>query len=238
MTAQPYEIYAITNDQYWYVGSASGKLPFAARRFDEHRRGIKSAAKLQAVIARDGFDSLSQIVLEAGVGDHIAAERRWYELGQLYETRECLNGGPPALAGSLPGCGKGRITPPAVRAKLSLARKGIPLGPQSPEHIAKLSAVRKGRPAANKGKPSPRRGIPQTTEWIAKRTGANIGSHRTAEQRDRIARSLRGRKLSPEARRNMSAVRMGTDAVRDNGRKGACRRWFINQGKSCICGSH
>ena len=91
MTDESYEIYVLVSDDYWYVGSASGKQPYAIRRYDEHQRGFQSAQKLQEVARSLGWGAFEMMVLEQSCGDHIAAESRWWKLGVLLETRECLN---------------------------------------------------------------------------------------------------------------------------------------------------
>ncbi len=219
-----YEIYVVTSADYWYVGSASGREPYGSRRFKDHMTGKGGAKLLTQNVAELGTDAFSYQILESGFGNHVEAERLWFDLGQIFETRECLNGARPFRGGALPGNGAGRKLSPEHCANMSAARKGVPLGPQSPEHIAKLSAVS--------------RGIPHDPEWVQKIAIANTGSKRTPEQRANISASITGRVISDEDRRARSErMRGNPDAIR-NLAKGSCARWQINRGKPCICGQH
>jgi hypothetical protein len=77
----------------------------------------------------------------------------------------------------------GKQRSPETRAKISAAKKGIRLGPQSPEHIAKVSATKIGRPRsaetkaklanASRGNTN-RRGAILSAETRAKIGAANL----------------------------------------------------------------
>ena len=71
--------------------------------------------------------------------------------------------------------------------------KGKKTGPQSPEHISKLSEVRKGKIAWNKGRPSPLKGRPRTAETVAKMKGKPWTPARRAAQDLRKAKNKQDR---------------------------------------------
>jgi hypothetical protein len=98
----PYEIYLVESEWEWYVGKSFGKTMSAERRFEHHMIGHKdSGAKLLwAAVQERGRESFSWQILESGVGDHKQAERLWYDLGQMFEARVCLNGGRPSFGGT------------------------------------------------------------------------------------------------------------------------------------------
>jgi len=62
---------------------------------------------------------------------------------------------------------------------------------QSAEHLAKLSAVRKGKPSWNKGKK-------QTPEHIAKLAAVRKGKSHSLETRIKMSNSQKGKKRPPE----------------------------------------
>lgn len=85
-----------------------------------------------------------------------------------------------------------------AKAKISAARKGKKLGPQSDEHILKLSIARQGKIVSAETK------IKQSIAL----TGKKYGPY-SIERRANISASLIGKRISDEQRAKLSANRMG-----------------------------
>ena len=188
-----YEIYVITTENHWYVWSASGKKPFASRRFTEHMSGgNKCAARIRDLLKVCGPSAFQYEVLDSGVGDVIERERFWYDIGVVFEHRECLNAHAP---GSYPDTNTGRTATLEARANMSRAAIGHAptfIGPHSPETKAKTSAISKARgmprhvtdaaTAARIGKPSPLRGRKQSPDVVAMKAERQTGKPHPSAQ--------------------------------------------------------
>lgn len=139
--ATSYEVYLIESVDYWYVGSASGKVS-AATRMKAHLRGWGNAPRLKEAVQLGG--RFSQVILESGYGDPIPREQAWYELGILTEERECLNIRQPQWWN---GVMRGRTHSLESRAKMSASLVGKSL---TPEHRAAIGRGITGRPMSDK----------------------------------------------------------------------------------------
>jgi hypothetical protein len=136
MRTVDYEVYLITAPGYWYVGSTTRG---AQRRFKEHLSGANShAPRLTAKVRSLGQNAFQQIIVEAGYGDPIEAERRWYDFYITHDARHTLNSRPP---GGWPD-NLGRVRPERERAKISASMKGRQ---QTAEHKANVRAALVGK---------------------------------------------------------------------------------------------
>lgn len=98
----------------------------------------------------------------------------------------------------------GKKLPPDWCAAMGKARRGIKLGPFSPEHCANISAARKGRPLSDEHR--------KALSVAAVRRGA---PKLTREQIDRAAATRRGVKRTPEQKARMAAGRLAARLARD-----------------------
>ena len=83
---------------------------------------------------------------------------------------------------------------------------------RSPEHCAKLSASKKGKPLSLdhcKKIAMALSGVPKSPEHVAKVATANTGKKRTLEQRAKISAGNTGKKRTPEQCANISAAQRG-----------------------------
>lgn len=201
----PFIIYAIVSPLHWYVGKTFGENRSTENRFERHMTGKPGSSKrLWAAVQEHGREFFTQIILEVGDGNHCVAERLWYDIGILFESRECLNGGKPFIGGSVPG---ERVVSDETRAKMSAYQKGRP---KSEETKAKISATLTGRKLG-----------PQSPEWIRKRTEHRRGIPSPLKGKPNLKKRgqpsplkgrpspLRGRKLSPEHIAKSAASRTG-----------------------------
>lgn len=217
-------IYAITHVESGsrYIGSAVR----VARRWIEHRshleRGTHHAIKLQNAWSKYGADAFSFEVLEAVLypDELLPAEQRWFDASQPR-----LNSS--LTAGSCLGFKHSRKTrskvsaalrlrpPPSVetRAKISKARKGVPL---SDAHRLKMSAIQRNRsPEWRANISKAKKGTTFTEEQRAKMSAGHLGLKHTPEAKQKIAAAHRGRTKSPEHRAALSrAAKLREEAKR------------------------
>lgn len=123
----------------------------------------------------------------------------------------------PESNAKISAAAKGRVISAETRAKISTANRGKIRGPQSPEHIAKLSAARRGHghPHTEESKKkigASNSGKIRSVEFCIANAKAQTGKILSADTRDKISKSLlgntrtKGRKLSPE---HIFAMRAG-----------------------------
>jgi predicted GIY-YIG superfamily endonuclease len=129
MTIAHYEIYVVENDEYWYVGSASGNSS-AEKRFQKHIAG-KGA---------DGFKNILDVqftfrILETGLDDVIDREQHWFEIFQAIDVRKCLNKKAPKA--SWPSTLPGTHLSEERRQKISKSRRGTVLSIETRMKISK-----------------------------------------------------------------------------------------------------
>jgi 5-methylcytosine-specific restriction endonuclease McrA len=102
----------------------------------------------------------------------------------------------------------------ATRAKISEAKRGVKLGPLSPEHRANIAAGQRGKvrsletrakiSAANMTRSPESRAVS-----VAAMRAANIGRPRPPEVREKIAAGHRGKKLTAEHVEKMATAKRG-----------------------------
>ena len=194
-------IYCITHKSSGkkYIGSAVR----IARRWIEHRchlrNGTHHAIKLQNSWNKYGEAAFSFEVLEIVLSPDqlVPAEQRWFD-----QERPIFNS--TLTAGSCLGFKhsaetrkkvsealRKRAAPSAeTRAKLSKAKKGIPL---SPEHRLKMIAIQRNR----------------SPEWRANISKAKKGTKFTDEQKARMGAAHRGLKHSEESKKRISDAHKG-----------------------------
>lgn len=181
-------IYAIIHRDSgrWYAGQSIN----IKSRWQGHRQALRkgkhSNARLQRAWNKYGEDAFDFVVLI------LAPVHLLNDLEQAYLDD------PETSAFNIAKCAeasaRGLIFTPETRAKMSAAKKGRKRGPMSEETRAKLSESMSGR----------KRG-PLTEEHRAK-IGAKSKGRRHSEE---YKSSLRGRKISDETRRRMSAAHRG-----------------------------
>lgn len=170
MSDNQYEIYAITSEWEWYVGKSWGIHTNPARRFRKHMTGSGNSVHLWEAVQQHGQDAFTQVILESGFGDHVAAEQFWYDMGQLFETRKCLNGARPNT------WGKNAVHTPEWIEKRTAPQRGIK---RTPEQIRVNSEVHKG--------------LHPSDETRKKMSLSNLGKHfMTPEQRQAVSDRQRG----------------------------------------------
>jgi len=103
----------------------------------------------------------------------------------------------------------GRRHTDEAKARISRAKKGVPL---RPEHAAKISEYMRGRPKSEQQKSrmsAARKGCKKTPEEVASYLPALRAAMALPEVRAKIASAAKGRVLSAETRAKMSAARAG-----------------------------
>lgn len=151
-----YEIYVIESIDYWYVGSAILPRSSAVKRFERHVSGKGSGtAFLHSKIVELGEEHFSCTVVESRFGDHIAAEREWYDSYLADDPRATLNGRRPGAwdgqhrpetCAKISASNKGRVISADLRLAASLRVKGSTKAPCAEETKEKISQSLQGHP--------------------------------------------------------------------------------------------
>jgi len=106
----------------------------------------------------------------------------------------------------------GRVLTAKHKNKISASQKGIPKGPMSVEHRAKLSVIAKGRTCSPEARVKISAALQKrliTDETRAKLSASQKGRFISEEHRAKIAASLQGKTLSFEHRMKISAAKKG-----------------------------
>ena len=184
-----YEIYVVTSENHWYVGSSSGKSPSAHKRFIAHTTG-RGADGFKFLIAQDPAVKFTLHVVETGHGDFLQREHAWWQLGRLHETRECLNRRPPA---SWSHCNTGVNLSDEHRRKISEAQKGKPRNQKFDEETRKkLSDAGRGRKRSS-----------ETRRLISEAAKRQIRVPHTEEAKRKISVAMSTRVVSEETKRKI-----------------------------------
>lgn len=192
MDKKPYEIYIIASEDYWYVGSASGKTT-ATKRFTAHLKGKGRAYLLWGAIQKLGASSFTQKILEKGVGNPVEAEQKWYDWYLANDSRNTLNG-------RRPGAWDGHIHSAIELEKMRQAQIGRRHTLESRE---KMSAWQIGRTPPNKG-------VPHTIEARIKMSQAHVGRPAPSlSTRKKMSAAQIGRTHSEETKTKMRIAQLG-----------------------------
>jgi group I intron endonuclease len=193
-----------------YVGSS---VEIRARCF-EHRRqltkGKHHSRFLQRHWDKHGESCLRWEVLElADCKTLIKREQHWIDCLGAANPKTGFNACPAA------GSTYGRKLSEEARARMSAARKGLKIGPRSPETRLKLSLANRGKKQsaetiakavlARKGIKLP----PRSAEARARMSTARTGIGHSAESKAKISALLIGRPVSEQTREKIRASLTG-----------------------------
>ena len=182
---------------HFYIGSA---IDIDKRKRD-HRNDLKRGAHCNKRVQHcwNKYGVFEFTVLEECVKDGLIVRE------QFYLDQHCDNPKNVNLV-SIAGSNLGHKHSAETRAKMSAAKKGVPM---SAEHCAKISAANKGRvwSAEHRAKMSAaKKGVPLSAEHCAKMSAARKGVPLSAETRAKMSAAKKGKPLSAEHRAKMSAT--------------------------------
>ena len=211
-------IYAIRNiiNNKVYIGQAVNLHKRNREHFNSLRQGKHDSIKLQRAWNKYGPDSFIFEILEPIKDRNLLMQEEQKWIDDLKAHSEGYNIQPYACRGCY-----GMTISPEVRAKTSATMKGRKY---EPERVAKVAEALRGRKLSEEHR-AKLRGRKLSPEHIAAFVAANTGRHPSEEtraklrawqigkvipieQREKIAATLRGRKLPPETCAKMSQKKL------------------------------
>ena len=200
-----YEIYLITSEDYWYVGSTTIGV---SARYKQHLAGRGNAQTLWEQIQRLGPECFSVEVVEAGYGQRVQAEREWYDRLVEEDSRQTLNGKPPNFGWD--GFIRTNFTmSDEAKAKISRANKGKKRTPEFGEAVRARNLGRKASDETRAKMSAVRKGIPKPEGFGAKISAARKGKAMEQSTKYKLRQSALGRTHTIESRKKMSASQQG-----------------------------